>query len=327
MSGEPALLEGLGLTPQEERVYVALLEIGGGPIAEAARAATLPRRDAEVALASLEAKGLAGRSADRKVRYLGVPPDIALDMLLTRQREALQRARLAADEFTKRFHETAHRSLGEIVEIVSGRDAIAHRFFQLQRVAEREVLIFDTPPYIASPGVNPVELDQLAKGVGYRSLYDAAALEIPDRLESIRELTRAGEEARTLGGLPLKVAIADRRMALVPLAVKEEFRADEALLVHPCSLLDALRTLFETLWERAIPMEFDRTSPQGSADLSDADRETLTLLAAGIKDESIALQLGVSARTIERRVARLMTLASVKTRFQLGLHAALHDWI
>ncbi|GAA3164340.1 hypothetical protein GCM10020001_106490 [Nonomuraea salmonea] len=47
--------------------------------------------------------------------------------------------------------------------------------------------------------------------------------------------------------------------------------------------------------------------PAGGGDAS-PDPELFTLLAAGLKDEAVARQLGVSLRTVHRRVSELMEL-------------------
>ena len=51
----------------------------------------------------------------------------------------------------------------------------------------------------------------------------------------------------------------------------------------------------------------------------------LDLLQMGMKDESIARQLGVSLRTVRRRIADLMDDLGASTRFQAGAEAARRD--
>jgi DNA-binding NarL/FixJ family response regulator len=57
--------------------------------------------------------------------------------------------------------------------------------------------------------------------------------------------------------------------------------------------------------------------PAGPA-LPALDRQVLGLLLAGLTDRSIASQLGLSMRTVQRRVQGRMELAGVRTRLQLG---------
>ena len=47
----------------------------------------------------------------------------------------------------------------------------------------------------------------------------------------------------------------------------------------------------------------------------------LRLLATGCKDETAARELGISVRTLRRRVAKLMADLQVETRLQLGAEA------
>jgi DNA-binding NarL/FixJ family response regulator len=53
------------------------------------------------------------------------------------------------------------------------------------------------------------------------------------------------------------------------------------------------------------------------------DGDTLvSLLAAGMNDKSIAQELGISARTLERRILDLFRSLDSKTRFQAGWQSA-----
>jgi DNA-binding NarL/FixJ family response regulator len=57
------------------------------------------------------------------------------------------------------------------------------------------------------------------------------------------------------------------------------------------------------------------------------DLEILALLLAGLTDASVAKQLDLGLRTVQRRVRRLMELAGVTTRLQLGWHAHERGWV
>ena len=55
------------------------------------------------------------------------------------------------------------------------------------------------------------------------------------------------------------------------------------------------------------------------------DTEVLALLAVGMKDDAIARQLGLSPRTVQRRVQELCERLGARTRFHAGFLAAQHD--
>jgi hypothetical protein len=82
--------------------------------------------------------------------------------------------------------------------------------------------------------------------------------------------------------------------------------------------------MFELLWQVATPLPVGphaaRVLPaEGEPD----DGPLLALLAAGLKDEAIARQLGVSLRTVQRRISTVMRGLGARTRFQAGV--ALRD--
>ncbi|MGI8876754.1 MAG: hypothetical protein ACR2KP_20995 [Egibacteraceae bacterium] len=138
----------------------------------------------------------------------------------------------------------------------------------------------------------------------------------------ISELTVAGEEARVLGEVPMKLAIADRSLALVPLAADQPTMEAGAALVHPCALLDALITLFESMWSRATPLVVlgGRVVAAGEGD--EATAQLVSLMLAGLPDEAIARRLDTSTRTVQRRVKRLMDDFGAGNRLQLGWQLA-----
>ena len=219
----------------------------------------------------------------------------------------------------------------ELVEIVTGREAVAQRFVQLQRGAQRESLGFAKPPFAQQAAQqNEVAFETLARGVRLRAIYDPETLEIPGQLDALRAVAEAGEEARILPGLPMKLNVVDGRIGLIPLHLTER-QVDGAIIVHASPLLDAITLLFDVLWERAAPVRFTGSQHPGRArtpdDLSGADQDVLVLLTAGLKETAIAQQLGVGKSTVERRIRRLMTMLGARTRFQAGLQAANRGWI
>jgi DNA-binding CsgD family transcriptional regulator len=179
---------------------------------------------------------------------------------------------------------------------------------------KEQVAIPDKPPFIQLDGLGP-ELPVLARGVPVRSVYERATLLQPEKLAQVRALMAAGEQAGTATGLPFKLALVDSRWALLPLAPGTELSG--ALVVRPSPLLDALTQTFEAQWARAMPVPAPGPGPQAEG----GQVELVTLLAAGMTDEGIARRLGVSARTVQRRVSALMAGLGAGNRFQAGVQA------
>lgn len=314
------MLGELGVTELEEAVYLALLDRPGAGQADVADACGATEPKVGRALIRLCELGLVTRQAGRTGRYRVVPPELSLDVLVRQREEGLSHIRRAVTELSDRFHAAARAdSPGELIEVVSGHDAIHQRWLQLQRSAHAQIRVFDKPPYIDSG--NPAEPDLLRNGIRYRTVYDRTSLDVPGKLEGIREALRAGEDSRVGADVPIKLFIADDRMALAPLQRPRDVNG--AIIVNPSALLDALISLFEITWSRSVPLrEVGEICATDTDGLDESHRRVLQLLAAGYPDEAIGRQLGLGYRTVQRRIGALMELFGVRTRFQLGMQAA-----
>ncbi|MFF1873205.1 LuxR C-terminal-related transcriptional regulator [Kitasatospora herbaricolor] len=138
----------------------------------------------------------------------------------------------------------------------------------------------------------------------------------------MRDCVRAGEEARLHRHAEPKMTIADRRLAIL-LASSSDPDPEVRLLVRPSPLLDALVATFEDLWRRAAPFG----SPSPCEELLERDRRLLSLLATGMRDNAIAHTLGVTERTVRRRITELMERLDASTRFRAGIRAVQRGWI
>jgi DNA-binding CsgD family transcriptional regulator len=186
---------------------------------------------------------------------------------------------------------------------------------------------------------NAEEFDALDRGVRYRVIYERALLQEPGMLENVAGGVRRGEEARTLPTLPVRLAIADQATAICPLVRGGDGDVGEAsaAVIESSQLVDALVALFESHWRMATPVQLEpagssadpAAASAGSAtdDPVQTERFLLSLLVAGVPDKSIASQMGVSRRTVQRRLGRLMTLAGVDTRPALAFQAARRGWL
>jgi DNA-binding CsgD family transcriptional regulator len=210
------------------------------------------------------------------------------------------------------------------VELIRGRSEIIRRFRDLQQQARHQFRACDAPPYPANDAtvVNTMEVDQLRKGLKFRILYDRTALDIPGRLADLEAGVAAGEQARVTD-IPLKMTIFDDTAAILP--VRQPPDVETRLLVRNPVLLDALSALFEMYWERALPLH--ASAADGDTVPTAAERRLLVLLVGGLSDQEIAVQLGISDRTV-RRLMRDMTIRlDAATRFQAGYQAVLRGWI
>ncbi len=211
------------------------------------------------------------------------------------------------------IRQTAHgespveRPVGQgAVEVVTGTEAVARRLLRLRLSAAEEVCVMLTDRRgVLTDGPVPDP-----DAVPHRTVVEGTA-------PAVR-----GGRVRVVDRIPAELVIADRTVAMLPLASGIADAA--ALVVHPGTLLDSLVDLFEDVWHEGRPLRPGGTRPGHVPD--PVDLEVLALLLAGLTDASVAKQLGLGLRTVQRRVKRLMELAGVTTRLQLGWHAARHGW-
>ncbi|WP_326657091.1 hypothetical protein [Streptomyces sp. NBC_00385] len=203
--------------------------------------------------------------------------------------------------------------------VMSPRDSLLLR-------ARHEVLHFDVPPYLSVD--NGTQLDQLARGVVYRTVYGQRAVEYPGALVRIDQCLEAGEKARVTARLPMKMMIVDRERAVLAVAADVALRPGTAVVITHGPLLDGLIELFERVWAESVPLD-----PAGAVvdaqegELNPEEARLLALLLSGLTDDAVARHLGIARRTVVRRARSLMDRAGVATRMQLGWHAARRGWI
>ncbi|SDU75149.1 helix-turn-helix domain-containing protein [Jiangella alkaliphila] len=317
------MLEQLGLSDEEQTVYLALLDHARPATAAelgSAAASDLPPDAVEKLLDGLERRGVADRLPGEPPTYRLVDPALAFAETLAARERDLQRSRVLVDELAVR-HRRRHDAVepGDLVEIVTGSDATARRLVDVYSSARTQVRAMERPPYgVVNSEANPIEVELLRAGVRHRVLYEQSAVDLPGRLADLLGGIAAGEEARVVPTLPARMLLIDDRLAMIP-ARAGALITDQLLVVHPSGLLDVLAELFEETWLRAMPL---RLAPSDQDGQVDDDRVILNLLAAGLTEQSIARHVGASQRTVQRRIKEISGRLGARTRFQAGLQAA-----
>jgi hypothetical protein len=304
----------------EELAYELLLEHPGGTLAELAEAWSGPEHLPAV-LDRLMVIGLVGKLPGD--RYTAASPDVVAG-LLDGQEAALDRAHDQIQHLADLYRAARAGSNVHLVELVTGRHAVRLALTQLLRSARQELCCFDTPPYGEAEDTADADRELLAGGVRYRCVYDQAAVEESGSLREIEAMIQAGQQARVLPGLPVKLYLADDRRAILPLPPGPDGE-QSAIVVHAAVLLDALAKLFEALWDQAVPLDLPTgraAAPTAQRVIDIDDDRLVVMLLSGLTDEAIARQVGAGYRTMQRRIAALMADLGAHTRFQAGVQAA-----
>jgi DNA-binding CsgD family transcriptional regulator len=253
-----------------------------------------------------------------------VDPRVAIRALIRRRETESELLAATAEEMATAYEAGLLREEpSRLVEVASGEGAIAARLEEMYARAEHEVCLFDTPPYLAPPAPQvDLQADLLSRGIVSRGIYAATGLEDPKVLSRALSMVELGEQARVLPTVPLKLLVVDGCRALLPLTASAA-GGYCAVVVWHSAVTEALQKLFELAWQQATPLG----RPVSDGELTEDERTLTRLLAAGIKDEAVARHLGVSLRTLRRRVSDLQERLGAASRFQLGMRAAQRGWV
>ncbi|MFF2411441.1 helix-turn-helix domain-containing protein [Streptomyces sp. NPDC058092] len=325
------MLSLFGLGPAEEEVY-RLLVAQAGANADLLAAET-GRAPAEILplLAALAWRGLAVSGADGEPSvatvFTAAPPAIALGGTLRQRRDDLRAAEEALLALTEEYRNAA--AGGAIVEVITDPCAVRHRFIQLQESARHEIrAMMVTETTVVQREHNTAETAGVRRGVLYRTIVQRDMLGQPGVVGEALDALAAGQQVSVAESVPVKFMIADRDVAMVPL-IPGRRTSPASILVHACGLLESLLANFELAWERAYPLSPNTVGgvteirPDG---LDEMDARVLALVLAGLTDQAAAGQLGVSRRTVQRRIGELMLKAGAESRIQLGWIAARRGW-
>ncbi|MBT9256719.1 hypothetical protein KMZ32_11615 [Phycicoccus sp. MAQZ13P-2] len=240
---------------------------------------------------------------------------LLLEEHLRRERERTESRQRELDEAAGLLAEVTSRSLGALdmrVEPLAGSVSPAvvnHLLRESRGMVRNFVLTVERGPALDESTVR-ANRERIERGDTQRAIYPADVLTTLAGQRWLGVWAEAGEDQRLLPATATEFAVFGES-AVVALGGWDDPDSGYVLLRDP--LVVRLYTdYFDLAWRYASPV------PRGGASGGDDDPRLVELLGLGIKDEAIARHLGVSLRTVRRRVSRLMAVNGVDSRFQLG---------
>ncbi|WP_369145040.1 LuxR C-terminal-related transcriptional regulator [Streptomyces sp. R44] len=329
------MLEPLGLDSAAEQLYKSMLAYPQDDLATLSARLGVDEQDAHRSLDSLSTLALVRPALREGGGYRAVSPEIAMELILSRQQADLaaqqlriETSRAAAAQLIAEcsaLTNTAATS-GEDAERLIGVDVIRERLVLLAAQAEQEITTF--APGGAHPAAD-LEASRrpngalLDRGIRMRTIYLDSVRNHAPTLEHVNWLSSRGGQVRTAATLPVRMVIIDRRQVVLPLDTSDARTG--AVLLKGEGIVTALYALFESTWAAATPLGTPPVVDQN--DLSNQEVEILRLLDTGLTDEVIARRLGVSARTARRLTALLMERLGARSRFEAGANAVRQGWL
>jgi sugar-specific transcriptional regulator TrmB len=258
----------LGISEAQARIYVALLEKRELSAMEIHEQTHVPRSKVYEITRNMMLKGMCiEKTMGRNKKYQAVEPRRAFNNILAEQDRILQEKKSIASSISKMFSPLYSQgmqnvSVFEYVEIIRDMASIHERYVSLLKNTRHEQLGFVKPPFSYQvrrklQEQENTELEILKKGVMVRVLYEYSSRDLGELYEHVKKCTSAGERARVVEKLPIKMYVFDRRYVLMALPNRRAATSLLTMLVidNP-ALANALKILFDHLWEGAYEYQF-----------------------------------------------------------------------
>ncbi len=329
------MLETFGVSIDSETVYRAMLQHPDQDLQGLAGRLGRCVEEVRAALDELADLALVDSAAPGSGGYCALPPDQAIELLITREEQQLEdrRAQLADSrtslpDLVHDYVSNRRRLLSSEVELLEDPRVVRSRLFQLSSDATTSICA-------SFPGEGPCEqevratrrldAESAARGVRCRMLVAPSSLGVAFWRSHLQDLTGRGYQVRTHEGLPQQCTILDETTAVIPAG--RDGTPGSAYVLHGRGLVAPVQALFDELWAGGLPFVEEGCDGTDKAVSEDRMREVVTLLARGLKDDAIARRLGVSVRTVRRLISATIEELQADSRFQAGVVAVQRGWV
>lgn len=255
----------LGISEPEARIYCALLRKRELSALEIQEIAHVPRTKVYEITRKMAAKNMCiEKQVNARRQYQAVEPQKCLNHLLDVREKAMNDNRRIVHELQREitpWFERSRYGMGhsESIEIIKNLPSIRERYLTLLAKAKDELIGLVKPPFIHQyedvriRAQDELLVSRMRKGLKARMVYEMPA---EDRREwffsYIRKCKQAGEQARVIERLPMKVYIFDRQYILMMLAnARTEISPITMFVVDHPPLAVLGIALFEALWKEA----------------------------------------------------------------------------
>jgi len=284
----------------------------------------LTEAEIAAALANLESRGMVNASRQDLIEVY--PPDTTLPAWAADLERQARTTRSAIEGLTHMYNEARAGDGGSAarrdVSILDSAEEVDAAYFRMARRAESLcVRLFARSPRMdeqvsSQPDSIVIALSATANsGLQRRVVFEQSILEVKGAFTALEAMRADGIDVRLTPHLAFSVLAVDRTAALIDITHLDT--GGGSLQVQQRQLANALMDMCLGLFALATPLP--RTPRALSvARLTERDGQIMVLLAAGASDLTMARQLDISQRTVERRVRAIMVDLGATTRFQAG---------
>lgn len=209
------------------------------------------------------------------------------------------------------------------IELIDSADQLGELVTMMNSATKEACSMLPGGPYpvdyLRSSWADDLEL--LRRGVRGLCLYQADAVREPGVLKYLSEFVAQGAQVRVAARIAHRTIIIDRQTVVVSTA--PDSLGLPFLIVREPAMVRSFYAQFAGQWKTSHSVGV------GAEDSLAAETvgEIVGILQSGVTDEVAARQLGVSVRTVRRRVAAVMDLLGAKSRFEAGVKAVRAGWV
>lgn len=267
-------LQAIGLTSSEAKAYLAVVRLGSCRVVEIAREAQLQRTEIYRLMSSLVSMGLVEESVDVPKQYRPVSVRDAIPRLVKETSNRLRRITETSDQLVSKLEALR----GEIeaqgepeVRIIAGRNNVRRDFLELLSSAQSEVWMMFGERQLAN--MPRSFFREITATLGSRRIKARAILEISQgNLRRIMSLTPL-IEIRHFQPVHVYLYGFDDRCVSIALT-RDDSTPDRSSVLfvshRHCVLM--VRSLFDALWNQAMPLNARLTKLQGTRALLEETR-------------------------------------------------------
>lgn len=294
-----------GLDAAAAKLYAAIVRAPGQPLSAYADRqddeALAELRASAITLQRLELIHLAGERLEL------TPPSASLERAVNAETKALEERECALNRLKKALsdYRAIHDPQAEFAQLAGDVTDLTHAIERLAEKTSGPVRMAHPDISVGAPSAHPLLLEQVRAGRPLRGLYDVESVRV--RSLEISQWAAIGENQRLAVNIPTEFMCFGDEAVL--LATDWGHSGRHAVLTDSAAVA-AMVQLFDRIW--AVSM-----GVHGSVE-TDSDR-LVDLLEAGMSDDEIARTMGISQRSVRRRIDALMAECGVSTRFQLAM--------
>jgi len=259
-------LTSFGLTGNEAKVYLSLLQLSKESAAEIAKLANIPRQEVYRVLPRLEKIGLVEVIIDKPTKYLAISPHDVLKQLIGLQKETLERhlsdLRRKKTELEDELKEVEGRSAGLVrpepirFMLISGQNLINERIREMLQKATNEVL-WIAPKAEIKRGI-AVDRDRLLNNCTKRNVKVRIVTEIDEtNVDEVEKLSKFCEIKHSLGVTSVATIIDHKELiigsAIYPVENSVGSELMHELWTNDSSHINLMRDFFEKVWNISVP--------------------------------------------------------------------------